>query len=115
MQVRYMGFDHIQSARAFHFEVLREGEAKLRRTVVVDLRLFLEHRVSIQEGPALSACKLTADLQNPFVGTHELTADDLRAYAARRAADDARRAGARKSRRTEEDEFSPMAAPRAQA
>src|SRR3954447_21229471 len=104
MQVRYMGFDHVESARAFHFDVLTEGEPKRRCTVNADLRLFLRYRVAIQEGPSLCACKLTADMQSNVEGTHELTADDLLAYTSRRAAEEARRAATRKSRGAEERE-----------
>jgi len=102
MQVRYMGFDHVDSARAFHFDVFAEGVPKRRCTVTADLGLFLQHHVSIQEGPALCAGKLTADLQNQSEGGHELTADDLRGHTNRRDMDDALRAATRKSRKTTE-------------
>jgi len=102
MQVRYMGFDHVDSARAFHFDVLADGQPKRRCTVTADLRLFLEHHVSIQEGPALCACKLNADLQNQSDAAHELTADDLRGHTNRRDVDQALRAATRKSRKSNE-------------
>jgi hypothetical protein len=106
-----MGFDHIESARAFHFDVLAEGAPKKRCTVTADLRLFLQHRIAIQEGPALSASKLAADMQNQVEGTHELTADDLLAYANRRTADEARRAATRRSRKAEQQELAPDVEP----
>ena len=102
VDVRYMGFDQVQSGRAFHFDVFAEPEPKRRCTVIADLRLFSQHRVGIQEGPALCAGKLIADLQMRFDGTHELTAEDLRAYTNRRHADEERRAATRRSRRAEE-------------
>jgi hypothetical protein len=65
--------------------------------VSVDLGLFLKHRVNIQEGPALCAQKLTANLEARHQGDHELTNEDLLAYAAARARKEAERAEARRS------------------
>jgi hypothetical protein len=102
VDVRYLGFDQVQSGRAFHFDVFAEPQPKKRCTVTADLRLFSQHRVGVQEGPALCAGKLIADLQIRFDGAHELTAEDLRAYTSRRRADEERRAATRRSRRAEE-------------
>ena len=64
--------------------------------VTVDLRLFRTHRVGIQEGPSLCAHKLLRDLENSSEGAHELTTEDLRAFAEARATEEARRTEARK-------------------
>ena len=62
MQIRYLGFDHIQNARAFHFEVLEAGTSRKQFTVTADVRLFPQHQVGIQDGPALCALKLGSNL-----------------------------------------------------
>ena len=100
-QIRYVGFEHIQNARSFHFEVLTLGSARKLYTVRADLALFLRHQMAIQEGPALCARKLTFDLANGVAGGHELTADDIRAHLDRRKAEQAARIGTRKSRKDE--------------
>jgi len=97
MELRYMGFDQTQTRRVYKFDRPAHGEATARFSVSVDMALFLKHRVNIQEGPALCAQKLTADLQAQHQeGDHELTASDLLAYVADRAAALARKAESRK-------------------
>ena len=97
MGLRYLGFDELQSARGYRFDLVAKGDETQRFVVTVDLALFSAHRVAIQEGPALCAQKLAADLEKHFLGEHELTAEDLRAYADARATEEARRAEARKA------------------
>jgi hypothetical protein len=97
MGLRYLGFDELQSARAYRFDLVAKGDQTRRFVVTVDLALFGAHRVAIQEGPALCARKLAADLEKDVQGEHELTAEDLRAYANARATEEARRAAARKA------------------
>lgn len=99
MEVRYLGFEQEQSARSYRFDVLEKGQPAKRFIVTADLSLFHTHRVGIQEGPALSASKLVADLESEFAGAHELTAEDLRAYLDARASADAKRAEMRKTPR----------------
>jgi hypothetical protein len=100
MQVRYMGFDQSQNARAYRFDVVvAKGEDARQFVVTVDLGLFRMHHVGIQEGPSLCADKLTADLDRSADGPHELTPDDLRAYAEARSAAEVRKAEARKGSR----------------
>jgi len=96
MELRYLGFDQLQNARVYRFNVISKGEAARPCIVTVDLGLFRTHRVGIQEGPSLCAHKLLADLETSSEGAHELTTEDLRAYVEERAAADARRADARK-------------------
>lgn len=96
MELRYLGFDQLDNARAYRFDVIAKGEATRQFIVTVDLGLFRTHHVGIQEGPGLCAHKLLADLQISFEGAHELTTEDLRIYAETRAAAEARKLEARK-------------------
>jgi hypothetical protein len=76
-----MGFEQRQNARAFQFSVMEKGQPSRHFVVTADIGLFLTHHVALQEGPSLSAGKLTADLARNFEGQHELTATDLREHA----------------------------------
>jgi len=97
MELRYLGFEQLQNARAYRFDAISKGEATRQFTVTVDLGLFRTHRVGIQEGPSLCAHKLLADLEACSEGVHELTTEDLRVYAETRATAEARKMDARKS------------------
>jgi hypothetical protein len=97
MEVRYLGFEQQQNSRSYQFDVVEKGQPARRFIVTADLSLFLIHRVGIQEGPALSASKLAADLERNFDGVHELTAEDLRAHANARSLAEAQLAEKRKS------------------
>ena len=98
MELRYLGFDQLQNARAFRFDVLVKGELPKHATVTADMALFLLYRVGIQDGPTLCATKLTADIDNNNVdGTHVLTGDDLRAFSESRAAAEEKRMEMRRS------------------
>jgi hypothetical protein len=99
MEVRYLGFEQQQNARAYRFDVVEKGQPARRFIVTADLSLFHTLGVVIQEGPTLSASKLMADLEKDFAGVHELTAQDLRAYVSARSMADAKRAEARKAPR----------------
>lgn len=91
MELRYLGFDQLQNARAFRFDIIAKGEITKEATVTADMALFLQYRVGIQDGPTLCATKLTADIESNFDGDHVLTADDLRAYSENRAAAEEKR------------------------
>ncbi|HKE22874.1 MAG TPA: hypothetical protein VKB88_10825 [Bryobacteraceae bacterium] len=95
MELRYVGFDQSQNARAYRFEVIIAGRDRHLVTVTVDVGLFQTHRVGMQEGPNLCAKKLAADLEGRCEGAHELTAEDLRSFAAERDAEGVRRTEAR--------------------
>jgi len=110
MEVRYLGFEQQQNSRTYRFEVIEKGQAPRRFVVTADLALFLTHHVGIQEGPTLSAAKLTADLDKNFDGAHELTGDDLRSHANARTLAEAHRAEMRKGTRRRPTP-SPSAAP----
>ena len=99
MEVRYLGFEQQQSARSYLFDVVEQGQRAKRFIVTADLSLLHTHGVGIQEGPALSASKLVADLENNFAGAHELTAEDLLSYVNARSLAEARRAEMRKAPR----------------
>jgi hypothetical protein len=83
MDLRYLGFDQKRNTRAYRFDRLAKGESPARFVVTADLALFLKHQIGFQEGPALCAHKLAADLHP---GDHQLTDADLLAYANARAA-----------------------------
>ena len=100
MEVRYLGFEQQQSARSYQFDVVEEGQPPKRFIVTADLSLFHTHRVGIQEGPALCASKLVADLERDFAGAHELTAEDLLSYVNARSLAEAKREMRRAPRRS---------------
>ena len=99
MEVRYLGFEQQKSARSYRFDVVEKGQPAKRFVVTADLSLFHTHGVRIQEGPALSASKLVADLESDFAGAHELTGEDLLSYVNARSLAEARRAEMRKAPR----------------
>jgi len=84
MQLRYLGFEQSQNARAYRFDGV-EGDVTRQFFVTTDIRLFRTYDVGIQEGPSLCARKLAADLRLSPCGAHELTTEDLRLYAEKRA------------------------------
>ena len=86
MELRYRGFDQNQNTRMYKFDNVAESEPTVRLVITVDLTLFQKHHVAIQEGPDLCAQKLAADLENPEIQNHELTADDFQAHLSARAA-----------------------------
>ena len=99
MEARYLGFEQQQGARSYQFDVVEKGQPAKRFIVTADLSLFQTHRVGIQEGPALSASKLLADLESDCAGAHELTAEDLVSYVKARSMAEARREDMRKDPR----------------
>ena len=80
MELRYMGFEQTQNTRHYRFDRMVKGEPTVRLIITADLALFLEHRIQIQEGPALCAGKLAADIAQSQMGKHQLTNDDLVAH-----------------------------------
>ena len=107
MQIRYLGFDHVQNARAFHFEVLQSGIPRKQFTVTADVRLFPQHQVGIQDGPALCAYKLSSNLAEGLQAADELTTEDLCAHTRRRDAESAARKATRRSKQADEQPDSP--------
>ena len=96
MEIRYLGFDQRQNFRVYRFEARASARETKEVSVTADIAVFRDHRVGIQEGPSLCGNKLAADLERGWEGEHELTADDVRAYAEAKATADAGRAGGRK-------------------
>lgn len=96
MELRYMGFEQQKSTRTYRFDRVEQGARTGRFVISADLELFLRHGVAIQEGPALCAKRLAADLTGLHTDTHSLTNDDLLAFIVVRNA-----AQAEKPRRSE--------------
>lgn len=96
MALRYAGFDQSQNRRSYKFDWGEDGRPAVRLLITVDMALFLKHHINIQEGPTLGAQKLAADLEAAHQGEHELTNDDLLAYATDRSNKEALRAEARR-------------------
>jgi hypothetical protein len=99
VEIRYIGFDQRQNSRVYRFDVRTDGRLTKPVAVTVDMAVFRNHSVGIQEGPILSGNKLTADLERGWEGEHELTAADVRAYVDARELANAQRASARKAPR----------------
>ena len=96
MELRYLGFDQHDNTRAYKFDGVEKGQLTVQFVVTADLALFLKHHVNIQEGPALCARKLTADLAVLGQHDHQLTDEDFLAFATARADEEARRAELRR-------------------
>jgi hypothetical protein len=52
-RLRYVGFDHEKNIRTYRFERFSPGEPTERFFVDTDVALFGQHKVKLQEGPAL--------------------------------------------------------------
>ncbi len=85
MDLRYMGFDQHDNTRAYKFDGVEGGHRIVQLVITADLTLFLKHHVSIQEGPSLCAHKLSTDPAELGPHDHQLTNDDLLAFATARA------------------------------
>jgi hypothetical protein len=97
VELRYLGFDQLKNARAFRFDVIAKGETRRQAVITVDMALFLEHHIAIQDAPTICALKLTADLERSFEGEHVLGTEDLRALVVSRAEIEAKRIEARRA------------------
>ena len=97
MEIRYLGFDQSQNSRVYRFDVRVAGQETKEVSVTANLAVFRDHTVGIQEGPFLSGNKLNADLERGWEGAHELTTEDVRAYADTKAVAAAQRTSARKT------------------
>lgn len=60
--LRYVGFEHRGSVRAYLFDGLTPGAEKRRFAVDADLGLFAKHHVGVQEGPSMCLHLLAAEL-----------------------------------------------------
>jgi len=96
VELRYLGFDQKLNTRTYKFKDGSGDDPAAYFVVTADLRLFLLHRIAIQEGPALCASKLASDLQKPALGNHELTGEDLCDYATARALAETQKAASRR-------------------
>jgi hypothetical protein len=105
VKLRYMGFDQAKNIREYQFDGIANGQATQHFVITADLALFGTYHVAIQEGPALSMQKLSADLETPLQHSHELTGDDMQTYVTARAELAARRkTGSRKYRTPQKPE-----------
>jgi len=95
MELRYMGFDQQKNTRTYRFDRIARGEPTTSIVMTVDIALFLKHRIGIQEGPALCSHKLALEGESLAAGHHELTNQDLLAYAEARNASIALKASVR--------------------
>ena len=95
MELRYLGFEQLPHARGYRFDLQQKGGINKELVITVDLALFLVHGVGIQEAPGLCARKLASDLENCSEGAHELTTEDVRAYADARTRAAAKKAESR--------------------
>ena len=94
MELRYMGFEQHDNTRVYKFDGVEKGQLIVQLVVTADLALFLKHRISLQEGPAISARKLTTDSAGQH--DHQLTDDDLLVFTTARADEEARKAELRR-------------------
>ncbi len=93
--LRYAGFHHTAGVRVYHFNLLTIGQT-VDHAVTLDLNLLVKHHIGVQEVPVLCANKLTADLKSdPGSLVHQLDDNDLRQFAAARAAALERKSAAR--------------------
>jgi hypothetical protein len=97
MELRYLGFDQASGTRVYRFDCIAAGRPVAHYNVTVEMRLFLEHRIGIQDGPSLCARKLSAGLEAEQSCDQELTDADMLAFSSERAAVEARKAEARRS------------------
>ncbi len=87
LDLRYVGFDQSRNIRSYRFDAVAGGFAIRHFSVLVDVALLLENRVSMQEAPVLCLRKLAADLGGARPPErHELGNDDLLAFRASREA-----------------------------
>jgi hypothetical protein len=93
MELRYLGFDQRDNTRAYKFDDVEKGPPAVRLVITTDLTLFLKHHVNIQDGPDLCARKLTADSAQH---DHQLTEEDLVAFATARTDEKARKVESRR-------------------
>lgn len=99
MDIRYMGFEQRENTRTYRFDVVVKGQPNRRCLVTANLALFLRNSVALQEGPTLSASRLSSDLAANMDGEHELTDQDLRQHTEARLQAEAVRAEKRGGRR----------------
>ena len=96
LDLRYMGFQQNGNIRSFHFDAVASGQTARRYVVTVDLDLLLQHRVGMQDAPALCLRKLLGRLaDSPDADQADLTDTDLAEFTRARAAAAERKARTR--------------------
>ncbi len=87
LDIRYIGFEQTGNVRHFHFESVAGGQSARRFVVTVDLALLIEHRVGVQDAPALCLRKLLDRLaDSPGLESDELNEADVAEFVRLRAA-----------------------------
>ena len=85
--LRYSGFDQQDNIRSYVFQHMVPGEKARPIVVSAEIPLLLQHKVRIQDGPALCLYTLTLEINNvDFSQTgimrRLVTAEDIFAYLA---------------------------------
>jgi hypothetical protein len=78
--LRYMGFDDASGVRIFKFGRLPASPETPVFTVHADVALFLKHKISFQDGPAMCS----AIVASGEFGNHQLTDEDCLAFVSLR-------------------------------
>jgi cold shock CspA family protein len=88
VELRFVGFDHANSVRTFHFQAFIVGKEVREYAVTADITLFGKHKVGIQEGPALCSRLVMAGLATSLTETASLalTEKDILAHVASKPA-----------------------------
>jgi hypothetical protein len=77
-QLRYMGFEQTAGVRTYRFERAASGEPTRTIIVTIDVKLFVKHRIGMQEGPTLCLRHLAvpenATIEHQVIGEADMLA-----------------------------------------
>lgn len=90
--LRYMGFDDADGVRIFKFGRLPASAGTILYKVHASVGLFLKHKISFQDGPAMCSAIMAVD----EVAHHQLTDDDCALFVSQRPQKADRKAPKRK-------------------
>jgi hypothetical protein len=94
-QLRYMGFEQTGGVRTYRFERAASGEPTRVIIVTIDVKLFVKHRIGMQDGPTLCLRHLAVP-ENATVENQVIGEADMLAFIASRPAAGPSRAFRRK-------------------
>ncbi len=94
-QLRYMGFEQTAGVRTYRFERVVPSEGSRIIIVTIDVKLFVKHRIGMQEGPTLCLRHLAIP-ENTTLENQILTDADMLAFIASKPAAGPSRAFRRK-------------------
>jgi hypothetical protein len=82
VELRFVGFEHTNTVRTFHFQAFIDGQEVRECAVTADMTLFGKYRIGIQEGPALCSRLVMAGLATSLTETASLalTEKDILAH-----------------------------------